>query len=265
MLDKSVLLELFNYDKDGLSWKISPAFRVKAGDRVTSNTVRVKKKTTTTARVVWTLHNSPTNKKIWHIDGNSKNNKIENLELMNSPVKTTLSQERLKKLLNYDKQTGIFTHKTTRGTALKNSEVRNLNDKGYVGIGVDNKTYTAHRLAWLYEYGYMPENDIDHINKNRADNRLINLREVSRQCNMRNTNNRKSNKSTIKGLHWSQGHNGYVVQISVNYKKIWIGKSSCLLEAACLRLAAEQCLNWGACDETSPAATYVKERLQNER
>jgi hypothetical protein len=57
------------------------------------------------------------------------------------------------------------------------------NSLGYVQIKISGKLYHAHRLAWLYVYGYMPEKEIDHINRIRDDNRIANLREATSQLN----------------------------------------------------------------------------------
>lgn len=71
-------------------------------------------------------------------------------------------------------------------------------NKGYFRIRVDQKLYYAHRLAWLYVYGKWPKEEIDHINSNRLDNRLINLREATRTENLRH-------KPTPKGISELKG------------------------------------------------------------
>lgn len=122
-----------------------------------------------------------------------------------------ITQERLKQLLDYDPDTGEFTWKLDRsGTVLAGSVAGTVKSSGYIDIRVDGKLYKAHRLAWLYFYGYLPEYFIDHINNNRRDNKIINLRSASKLQNSHNRLTNNSSKSKIKGLScWRSGNNFY--------------------------------------------------------
>jgi hypothetical protein len=133
---------------------------------------------------------------------------------------------------------------------------------GYVYIRIDGRIRLAHRLIWLYHYGYLPEQTIDHINRVRHDNRLENLREASYQCNLKNGTPRSS-ISGIKGVCWDSIRNRWFAQIAINSKKKNLGRHTSLLEAACLRLAAEQCLGWHDCDVRSPAKEFVERNIPN--
>lgn len=82
---------------------------------------------------------------------------------------------------------------------------------GYVSITIDKRPYMAHRLAWLLTHGEWPEDEIDHINGDRSDNRLVNLRPATRQQNMINRRMHKSNKLGVKGV--SQLKNRYRAQL----------------------------------------------------
>lgn len=120
-----------------------------------------------------------------------------------------ITQERLKEVLDYNKETGVFTwiKKTSpRATSIKIGAIAgNLQPNGRWYIMLDGKTYLAHRLAWLYVYGYSPTGDkpfIDHINGKPADNRLINLRVCSHSENQRNTKKPKRNTSGFKGVSY---------------------------------------------------------------
>ena len=175
--------------------------------------------------------------------------------------KKKLTQERLKKLLHYDPDTGIFAWKVSRGTVKVGKITGYVDINGYTIIGVDHKIYTAHRLAWLFVYGYFPENDLDHIDRIRYHNWILNLREVSHQCNVRNSGNRKDNISGVKGVSWHKREKKWVAQIAVNEKQISIGGYSSFDNAACARLAGEQCLNWDGCDSSSPAFKHVQKML----
>lgn len=79
--------------------------------------------------------------------------------------------------MSYDSQTGIFTYKKHVLPCRKAGAVAGyVNGFGYVGIRFKSKNYQAHRLAWLFHYGEMPEIFIDHIDGNRANNAISNLR-----------------------------------------------------------------------------------------
>lgn len=98
-----------------------------------------------------------------------------------------MNQSQLKELLWYDAQTGIFRWRLERKCGLiKPWAKAGWTDGGYTRIQIGPKGHLAHRLAWLYEFGVWPSKDIDHINGNRSDNRLCNLRDVSRKINTQN-------------------------------------------------------------------------------
>lgn len=153
-----------------------------------------------------------------------------------------LTQERLKELLDYDPETGVFTWKVYRGGRIKKGENAGwFNDEKYKHIKIDGKQYKAHRLAWLYVYGQLPVKDIDHINRDRADNRIRNLREVSNQQNSWNQRVGKNNTSGYTGVTWYKRINKWGAYIKVNYKRIHLGFYSTPEEAnaAYVRAKAE--------------------------
>ena len=119
--------------------------------------------------------------------------------------KKKLTQKRLKELLHYDPETGIFTRiKKVRGGLGENpNEAGSIKTKhDYRIIGIDNKSYKASRLAFLYMEGYFPENIVDHKNRIKSDDRYKNLRQVTQQCNVKNCSIRKNNKSGVSGVFW---------------------------------------------------------------
>ncbi len=177
--------------------------------------------------------------------------------------KSLITQQELKKILYYNPDTGIFTRKITLCPTAKKGDIAGsvMND-GYLLTMIKRKRYLNHRLAWLYMYGYFPENEIDHLNGIKNDNRISNLREVSHVCNMRNTGNWKHNTSGIKGVHWDEDRQKWRVQITDNKKKKYVGLHADFDEAVCTRLAAEQCLNWEGCDTCSTAYQYVQKILK---
>lgn len=177
--------------------------------------------------------------------------------------KENLTQEYLKSILHYDPDTGVFTWKVQTGPRAKIGSIAGRKDKRYhCNIKINNTMYKAHRLAWLYVYGYMPENDLDHINRNPFDNRIVNLREISRSCNIRNSGNRKDNTSGVKGVYFDTGKNKWASYIRVNKKAKSLGVYKDFDNAVCARLAGEQCLSLSDCYNSSPALVYVKKHIQ---
>lgn len=106
--------------------------------------------------------------------------------------------------------------------------------------------------------GYLPENDVDHINENKNDNRWYNLREVSRQCNSRNTGNRLNNKSGIKGVCFSDKTKKWYSYIHINGKKKHLGVHLSIEDAAASRYNAEIKYNFLDCSVNSPAYNYLR-------
>ena len=174
-----------------------------------------------------------------------------------------ISQERVKKLFNYNPLTGdLIRLETVCSRGKKGTIVGYLNNLGYLETRVDGKLYRNHRLIWLWVYGYLPENCIDHINRDRLDNRLINLREVSQSCNLRNTPNRADNLSGVKGVYWDTNRSKWHSMIRLNSKSYSIGRYKSFDDAVAARLAAEQCLGWEGCDSSSPTYLYLYVRLK---
>lgn len=102
---------------------------------------------------------------------------------------TPLTPERLRCLLSYDQGTGLFTWLIDRGNGACAGQRAGTVDRnsGYVLVQIDGRQYRAHRLAWLYVHGRWPRPLIDHIDRNRANNRISNLREATSAINNSNT------------------------------------------------------------------------------
>ena len=127
-----------------------------------------------------------------------------------------ITQKRLKEVLDYDAEKGVFRWKiSTR--KIKVGKVAGTNKgNGYIGIQIDGKIYQAHRLAWLYVYGYFPKKDTDHINMIKSDNRINNLRESERWQNMGNIKKFSNNKSGYKGVCFYKRDGNWKAQIRAN-------------------------------------------------
>ena len=106
--------------------------------------------------------------------------------------------EDIKNLIAYDPETGQFHWRVRRGRISAGSKAGNLHKSGYIHIEVCGKYYAAHRLAWEMHYGLKPSDQIDHINHDRSDNRICNLREATNGQNRANT--KSSSKHGLKGV-----------------------------------------------------------------
>lgn len=169
-----------------------------------------------------------------------------------------LTQSRLKELLNYEPKTGIFKWKVHRPNISPKKLAGWIGKGGYKYISVDYKHYMAHRLAWLYVYGYFPENGLDHINRIRDDNRIENLREASKVCNARNCNISKRNTTGITGVSWHKLRCKYRSHIRIPGKSIHLGLYKTKIEAAKARWDAEVEHDFPNCNTTSSAYQYLK-------
>jgi hypothetical protein len=147
--------------------------------------------------------------------------------------------QRLKELLTYDPETGIFTWNICSGNARVGAAAGAIKSNGYITIGIDKKRYHAHRLAWFYIYNEWPLLDIDHINRIKTDNRLCNLRVVSRSENLLNTKVRKDSLSGFNGLYWDESRKRWAVRAWVNGAVKHIARVKTLAEALKLRKNAE--------------------------
>ncbi len=120
----------------------------------------------------------------------------------------TLTIERLRELLHYDPETGIFTHRIGRkGQSTRAGEIagRIRAQDGHRRIGIDYGRYFASRLAWLYMTGEWPESEIDHINRIPNDDRFANLRVATRGENQANRGRPQNNTSGLKGVNRHKG------------------------------------------------------------
>lgn len=173
-----------------------------------------------------------------------------------------LTQKDLKAVLKYDDVRGEFTWRADRPRGAKAGDTagRLRRKDGYRIIAIDGRQYLAHRLAWLYMRGEFPRYDIDHINRDPADFRYKNLREVTRTHNLMNTGISKNNTSGVKGVHYCKRDNRWKVKISIHRECYWLGRHLDFDEAVAHRLAAEQCLGWGG--SPSPACLHMREVLR---
>jgi hypothetical protein len=123
------------------------------------------------------------------------------------------SQGRLRELLEYDESTGVFIWKNPVARRCKRGDLAgNPLPSGYWQIAVDSRHCYAHRLAWIYIHGYL-SSEIDHIDGDRANNRICNLRPCTRSQNVANTDLRIDNQSGVRGVSWDNSKKRWRAQI----------------------------------------------------
>jgi hypothetical protein len=145
-----------------------------------------------------------------------------------------ITQARLKEVLSYCPDNGIFTKRIT-GKAFGNSH-----NRGYLKGYVDGATYLLHRLAFLYVTGSFPNDQVDHINQDKKDNRWANLRDVSHSENHKNMPMQSNNSSGVTGVHYAKNKGTWVAYIKVNNKRKHLGSFLEKGEAVQARCSAMQ-------------------------
>lgn len=133
-----------------------------------------------------------------------------------------LTPARLRELLFYDPETGAFSWRRSRQGVRADLAAGRVNSRGYAQIGIDLRRYAAHRLAWLYVHGRWPDNDLDHINGDRADNRISNLREATEAENTWNRKTPRNNRTGLKGVYKATAKR-WRAQIKVAGERIVLG------------------------------------------
>jgi len=145
-------------------------------------------------------------------------------------------------LLDYNLETGDFVWiKQNSPVAQVGALAGSVNKlKGYRFIGVNKKKYLAHRLAWLYVYGEWPENQIDHINHIKTDNRISNLRDVTNEINQKNSYLNENSSSGINGVCWNKRKGRWSVRVSIEKKRKFVGYYETIFDAAAAYIKASR-------------------------
>ncbi len=149
---------------------------------------------------------------------------------------TDLTHYELMNLLHYDAVTGAFTWKVSRGGKARTGAIAgSLDTRGYRSIEINHKAYKAHRLAWFYQTGNWPVSELDHINRNRDDNRWDNLRLATRSQNMMNAQHHQPSSC---GTGITRRNRGYQARISIDGKRLTLGTFKTNTEAVAAYAAA---------------------------
>lgn len=155
-----------------------------------------------------------------------------------------LTAERVRELLDYDPETGIFTRRTDRGSHKAGTVACFKKPNHYLGVSIDDKQYLAHRAAWLHYYGKWPDHFIDHIDGNRSNNRIANLRDVPATINQQNQKRPQwNNKVGMLGVMATRG--GFVARIFVEGKAIHLGQFPTAELAQAAYLGAKRAIHKG--------------------
>lgn len=118
--------------------------------------------------------------------------------------------------------------------------LRTTSSVGYIKATFKNLDYYLHRVVWIMHNGDIPEGlQIDHINRVKTDNRIDNLRLVTRSQNQHNVGGRGNNKYGLGGVTRVESKNGWIARIGINKKRIYLGLRKVYFEACCLRKEAE--------------------------
>lgn len=152
-----------------------------------------------------------------------------------------LTLERLKQLLRYDPDTGMFTWLAQQGKrADLVGEAAGFDVNGYIGICVDYEKYPAHCLAWFYVHGEWPALEVDHRNRKRSDNRIGNLRQATHKQNTYNQSLRESSSTGVIGVARDSQTGKFRAHITVDGKTIHLGRFFALEDAVTVRRVAER-------------------------
>lgn len=135
-----------------------------------------------------------------------------------------LKHEDALRLFNYDRDTGILTWKNPpEYSRFIHGSVVGHKINGYLRVKIYGMQLYVHRIAWLITHNDWPNGVIDHINGDRSDNRISNLRAVTNTQNSWNSKMRKNNSSGVKGVTFNSAANKWVGRIRVDGKRIHVG------------------------------------------
>jgi len=179
-----------------------------------------------------------------------------------------LDQIKVAEYLRYDPITGYLFWKKTHPKVARFVGMKwgaYPRDGGYVTGRFLGVRCRAHQLVFILHHGYLPERCIDHINGNKQDNRIENLREFSYACNRINCTNNSTNTTGVVGVIYVNEYSNWKAAIKINNKRYHLGTAKSFDEAVCLRFASEQCLSWGDCNHRTTARAFVEDVIQNKR
>jgi hypothetical protein len=135
-----------------------------------------------------------------------------------------LTQSRVKEMFDYNEETGVLTWRRQNGHKKAGALAGSMEKKtGYMRVTLDRRQHTTHRVIWLYVHGKHPEHEIDHINGNRADNRICNLREATHAQNCQNRRKSCGKTSGFIGVKWNKARKVWSAAVFTNGKELYLG------------------------------------------
>lgn len=141
-----------------------------------------------------------------------------------------LTQARLKELLSYNPDTGVFTYAAPRRRIVVGAVAGGVAFDGYRVLQLDGKKYRCARLAVLYMTGAWPVGEVDHIDCDKLNDRWANLRDVPHQDNAQNKQRRNAKSSTgVRGVY--KNGSGYMAQARINGAQVYLGTYRTIDEA----------------------------------
>ena len=140
-------------------------------------------------------------------------------------MKRSLDAETMRHLLDYEPDTGIFYWRIQPSRSVKAGAVAgSVRSDDYIGIMVNGTRFMAHRLAWLHFHGVWPEHQIDHIDENKSNNRILNLRDVPQSMNQHNAiKPRKDGTFGYRGVSWHKNKKRWHAHITVSGRQKHLG------------------------------------------
>jgi hypothetical protein len=158
-----------------------------------------------------------------------------------------LTQEQVRAVFNYNSELGLLLRKQCWVCGCSNAPVFSLHGEGYLTVSVGSKSHLMHRLIWIYHHGDIPNNkELDHIDGNRANNRLENLRLVDRSRNNKNARRRVDNTSGYPGVFFVKSRKRWVVLIYINKQRKQMGSFKELTDAINARKMAQAAYGYHA-------------------
>lgn len=148
-------------------------------------------------------------------------------------MKPIPSLDQVRHRVNYDAATGEFSwNNPPKHSQVRAGSIGNMN-RGYKQISIDGVRYLAHRLAWFCHYGVWPAEQIDHINGDRSDNRIANLRLADYAINAQNRSKAyRNSRLGVLGVKWHKKQRKLVAAIRVNGRTKQLGSFSTVEEAS---------------------------------
>jgi hypothetical protein len=135
----------------------------------------------------------------------------------------SLTQADVRQLFDYDPCSGQLIWKMTRGSRAKKGAVAgSLGGHRYITVRINGTLYYVHRIIWLWHYGQWPE-ATDHMDCNKLNNKIENLRSANPSQNQCNQLIRADNKSGVKGVRWNKGKRKWQARVQLQWKDYWLG------------------------------------------